>query len=181
MDDRRFDALARHLGQGGSRRRLLKGLLGLGGTAVVGSIQPRIGEAARRTTPSPTPAKCPGNQIWDGTACVCETGTTCGPDCCPDGEAQCCDNACCYGTCYGEELCCPTGSIVVQSACFTACAGAQLTCPAACQACVIIEESSPIEICANVYAQSCSSNGDCAHLGSGWVCSPFGNQCLQPC
>lgn len=181
MDDRRFDALTRHLGQGGSRRQLLQGLLGLGGTAVVGSIQPRTGEAARRTTPSPTPAKCPGNQISDGTACVCETGTTCGPDCCPDGEAQCCDNACCYGTCYGEELCCPTGSIVVQSACFTACAGAQLTCAAACDACVIIEESSPIEICANVFAQSCSSNGDCAHLGSGWVCSPFGNQCLQPC
>ena len=34
---------------------------------------------------------------------------------------------------------------------------------------------------ANVYSQGCSNNADCAHLGSGWVCSPFGNQCLQPC
>jgi hypothetical protein len=182
MDDRRFDSLIRQFGSGGSRRQLLKGFFGLGGVLVAGSLRPSELRAARRTTPAPAPTTpaCPGNQVWNGSACVCTSGTACGPSCCPDG-AQCCDNACCHGTCYGEELCCPTGSVVVSGGCFAACSGQSQACPSACQACVIIEESNPIEICANVTAQSCSSNSDCAHLGSGWVCSPFEDQCLQPC
>jgi hypothetical protein len=47
MDDRRFDALTRALGQRGSRRTGLKGLLGLGGVAATGAIL-RDTEAARR-------------------------------------------------------------------------------------------------------------------------------------
>ena len=107
MDERRFDALTRRLGQGVSRRSLIKGFLGLAGAAVAGG-QLRA-EAARRPTPTPKPVTCPGNQTWNGSACVCPTGATnCGPDCCPVGQAECCDNACCFGRCYGEELCCPS-------------------------------------------------------------------------
>ncbi len=110
MDDRQFDSLVRSLASGANRRQILKGLLGLGGAAAVAGTALSDAEAARRPTPTPQPPRCPGQQTWDGTACVCPAGnTTCGPACCPDGQAECCDNACCYGTCYGEELCCPTG------------------------------------------------------------------------
>jgi hypothetical protein len=38
MDDRRFDHVTRSLAQTGSRRKLIKGLLGLGGPAVIGGM-----------------------------------------------------------------------------------------------------------------------------------------------
>lgn len=121
MDDRRFDSLVKAVALGTSRRRVLKGILGLGGAALVGSaaIEPDA-QAARRPTPTPKPIKCPGQQTWDGSACVCTVPpapgpTVCGPECCNPAavgpaHSECCDNACCYGTCYGEELCCPTNT-----------------------------------------------------------------------
>lgn len=117
MDDRRFDHFTRSLATVGSRRTLIKGLLGLGGLTAVGSIvrQDEV-RAAARPTPTPKPVQCPGSQTWDGTTCVCATGTKCGPACCT-GASQCCDNACCNGTCYGEELCCPTGQLVCNGQC----------------------------------------------------------------
>ncbi len=52
MDDRRFDSLTRALAKGGSRRTLLKGLLGLGAaTASAAVVQDT--EAARRGYPGP--------------------------------------------------------------------------------------------------------------------------------
>ena len=111
MDDRRFDALTRALGQGGSRRALLKGLLGLGGVTAAGAVLHDT-EAARRgfsgpalptgtvpptQPPAPTATvvrPCPSNQV------------PCGTDCCADGVAICCGNECCYGTCYGDGRCC---------------------------------------------------------------------------
>ena len=114
MDDRRFDTLTRSLAQGGSRRAVLKTLLGLGGVATVGTLLAPSSEAARRSTPTPKPVTCPGIQVWNGAECLCPTGTQCGPDCCPAG-AQCCDNACCYGVCIGEELCCPAAQSFCDS------------------------------------------------------------------
>lgn len=119
MDDRRFDTIVKALAEGHSRRAVLKGLLGLSGAAIVGSaVERNAAEAARRPAPTPAPRTCPGKQTWNGTACVCQVppaaGTQkCGPDCCnPSGvgaaSSECCDNACCFGTCYGDELCCPT-------------------------------------------------------------------------
>jgi hypothetical protein len=117
MDDSQFDRLTRALGSGHSRRAALKAALGLGGAAALAAgVTPNI-DAARRPTPTPKPVTCPGAQHWDGTACVCPTGSDkCGPDCCPAG-AQCCDNACCHGECYGEELCCPSGGFVCNGQC----------------------------------------------------------------
>ena len=121
MDDRRFDSLAKSLASGASRRSVLKGILGLGGAALAGGmLMDGEAEAARRGPKSPKPPTCPGQQSWNDTRCVCPDGLSqCnpngGPDCCNSGVtpgspgySECCDNACCQGTCYGEELCCPT-------------------------------------------------------------------------
>ena len=126
MDDRRFDQLVKAVASGASRRSVLKGMLGLGGAALVGSavLEPAA-DAARRPTPTPKPPSCPGQQTPVGGQCICQVPKApgpykCGPDCCtgqvtdtyprPAGHSECCDNACCFGTCYGEELCCPTNS-----------------------------------------------------------------------
>ncbi len=119
MDDRRFDSLTRSLASGASRRSVLKGILGLGGAAVAaGTVLDQQADAARRPTPTPTPVKCPGRQTPVNGVCTCpgDAPFKCGPDCCT-GESgdppspthsECCDNACCQGTCFGEERCCPT-------------------------------------------------------------------------
>src|SRR5690349_19357999 len=121
MDDRRFDSLVKSLARGGSRRSVLKGMLGLGSAAVAGGmLLEDDASAARRPTPTPTPVKCPGKQTPVNGVCTCP-GTApnkCGPDCCtgkttdpeprPSTHSECCDNQCCFGSCYGEELCCPT-------------------------------------------------------------------------
>jgi hypothetical protein len=127
MDDRRFDSLTKALAKGKSRRTVLKGLLGLGSAAIAGSIVlDGDSEAARRPkNPTPTPVRCPGRQIPCGiNQCCCppDAPNQCapggGPDCCTSvaggppvpTHSECCDNACCFGTCYGEELCCPTNN-----------------------------------------------------------------------
>lgn len=100
-----IDSLARLLAAGKSRRAALKAL-GAMGLGLAASSPDGGTHAARRPTPTPQPPRCPGQQQWNGQECVCLAGEKCGPACCPDG-ATCCDNACCYGVCYGEELCCP--------------------------------------------------------------------------
>jgi hypothetical protein len=116
MDDRRFDSLVKALAAGTNRRSVLKGLLGIGGIAAVSSsIGQADVDAARRPSPTPSPPTCPGQQVFQDGQCACPPGLEkCGPDCCnssapkpsPD-HSECCDNACCHGHCYGEELCCP--------------------------------------------------------------------------
>src|SRR5688572_16146533 len=113
MDDRRFDSLVKALATGTSRRSVFKGLLGLGSVAVVGALRDDGADAARRPTPTPTPIRCPGRQVPVGGVCTCpaDAPQKCGPDCCNPagigpGHSECCDNACCFGICYGEELCC---------------------------------------------------------------------------
>jgi hypothetical protein len=64
MDDRRFDELARRLG--GSRRRFLKQVVGLGGAAAVGSLAIDDAGAARRGYSGPrfpVPATTPSITI----------------------------------------------------------------------------------------------------------------------
>lgn len=122
MEDRRFDALVKSLAAGTNRRTVLKGLLGLGGAvAASGALLDGDALAARRPTPTPKPPTCPGQQYWNGTECECpdDAPDACGPDCCTGdviphptpGHSECCDGACCFGTCYGEELCCPTNDL----------------------------------------------------------------------
>jgi hypothetical protein len=105
LSNPRIDSLARLLATRQSRRAALKAL-GAMGLVLAASSPGGNTRAARRPTPTPQPPRCPGQQKWNGQECVCQVGEKCGPACCPDG-ATCCDNACCYGVCYGEELCCP--------------------------------------------------------------------------
>lgn len=110
MDDRRFDSLVKALAKGKSRRSVLKGLFGLGGAAIAGSVLlDADSEAARRPPSIPTPRPtCPGSQTWTGSTCECIVPpapgpSRCGPDCCnPAGigaaHSECCENACCFGT-----------------------------------------------------------------------------------
>ena len=156
MDDRRFDALVKSLASGKSRRSILKGFVGLGGAAALGSALRDPGaEAARRPTPTPRPVKCPGSQQWDGTKCACTTGETCGPDCCLIGS-ECCDGACCFGHCYGEELCCSYDN----------------WCDAANQCCQDGETCCGEQGCVRIEEGDCGCDGECPQ---GFECC--GGQC----
>lgn len=144
MDDQRFDSLTKACAGASSRRTLFKVLLGLGATVGL----PGATNAARRPTPTPKPITCPGQQTAQGGQCVCISPPApgpakCGSDCCnPAGvgasHSECCDNACCYGHCYGEELCCdyPLVFCEAQNQCCFAddnqCCGSQGCCDHAC-------------------------------------------------
>lgn len=179
MDDRSFDSLVKAVALGTSRRRVLKGMLGLGGAALVGSAALEDdADAARRPTPTPKPVKCPGLQTWNGSQCVCPDGAPekCGPDCCTNGEfppgsagySECCDNACCFGTCTGEELCCPTN---------TPAGGG----PPIAHVCANGECCLAPYVCFNgacVAHAGCESNDDC---GACETCNPGSGQCSSLC
>lgn len=82
MDDRRFDALVRHLGQGGSRRALLKALIGIGGVAATGAVLHDTDAARRGYSGPPTLAPPPTRtltQTPQPTTTPTQTPNTCGP------------------------------------------------------------------------------------------------------
>lgn len=173
MDDRQFDTLARSLASGGSRRQVLKGLFGLAGGALAGATLHPAG-AARRPVPTPKPVRCPGQQYWDGVACVCPDETSaCGPACCSAG-ATCCDNACCDGACYGEELCCPSSR--------TVCAVSGECCPEGWSCCPDFGCTSPEQCCSAMDCEAgscqvaeCAGDRTCEYAfdcGSGSNCCP---------
>ncbi len=177
MDGSQFDRLTRAFGSGTSRRAIVKAALGLSGAAVAGSQLTLGTSAARRPTPTPKPPSCPGQQYWDGSKCVCPGNTSqCGPDCCPAG-AECCDNACCYGECFGEERCCPTGSFVCNGECLPFFEGA----------CCSDSDCGEGELCASGVCQSicaedgasCSSNTDCCSgICQAGICyATYGGNC----
>lgn len=189
MDGSRFDHLTRSLAAGASRRSVLKGLLGLGGAAVAGgALLEGDSDAARRPTPTPTPVRCPGNQIPSGGQCICPSGLSkCGPACCNPGgigaaHSECCDNACCHGACYGEELCCPTGNSVCNGrACCAAgqaCCTVDDCCTGACYAnrqfCCAADTG---EICGD----DCCDNATerCCERPGGPVCIPLNDCCVD--
>lgn len=172
VDDRCFDDFVRSLATAPSRRTVLKGALAIAGTVLAGRSGSGV-DAARRPLPSPTPARCPGTQHWNGTACSCDLGETkCGPACCPNGVAQCCDNACCFGTCYGEELCCPAA----QSFCSMTNECCPPDEPHCCSAdgCCANECCSGINgllCCDGATPKCCGGNGNNVCIASGGCCS----------
>lgn len=175
MDDKRFDAMTRAMANGNSRRQLLKRLLGIGVAATGGAaLRSESAQAARRPSPTPRPPRCPGQQTWDGTQCVCPAGTIgCGPDCCPVGVATCCDNACCYGNCYGEELCCPTGSILCDGTCqdWACCTDAECTEGQTC--------NPETHTCESTCDPNRCGEGGCFQCGQGYTC--YHGQCFLNC
>lgn len=203
MDDRRFDSLTKAFAAGTSRRSLFKGLLGLGGAAAVGgTILEPSSEAARRPTPTPRPPICPGTQTPQGGQCVCISPPApgpekCGPDCCnPAGiganHSECCDSGCCYGHCYGEELCCdyPLVFCEAQNECCEAgdnqCCGSTGCCDTAC--CPVADGSAacceePTPKCcpddACIPAGGCCADAECPGCQSciDHVCTPDRSNC----
>ncbi|MBX3071119.1 MAG: hypothetical protein KF883_11510 [Thermomicrobiales bacterium] len=134
MDSSRFDDLVRSLASGASRRRLLKGIIGIG--AVVTASEALESDAREQrtrptipppppppatTTPAPTtspPNPCPGmarcsiDGCCDGQCtaqgrCCAAGRTVCGYECCASAD-QCCGRECCPdgALCVGEERCC---------------------------------------------------------------------------
>jgi hypothetical protein len=163
MDDGQFDRLTRALAAAVSRRAAFKAVLGLGGTTVIAGKAAHTTEAARRPAITPTPLpRCPGQQTWNGSACVCPAGhSVCGPDCCSDGLAACCDSSCCYGTCYGEELCCPSGQIVCQGECLAlgvCCTDSDCGSHQACAG------GRCVGVCIPDGEEGCTVDGDCCSL-----------------
>lgn len=180
MEDRRFDALVRSLASGQNRRSVLKGLLGLGGLAAGAGLQAT--EAARRPTPTPAVPKCPGRQVWNGSACACPSGSAqCGAECCDTGVSVCCDHACCAGECYGEELCCPAGRVVCDGACCGAdeqCCGRNgaLTCvPANEPCCVTDADCRPFDYCAFPYGYPHDCVEGVCVVQFAWFCQGIDN------
>lgn len=195
MDDRRFDSLVKALAEGKSRRSVFKGLLGLGGAAIVGTtVVESDTDAAVRPTPTPKPVKCPGQQVPVNGVCTCPTSAPqkCGPSCCnPAGvgsaHTECCDRSCCNGKCYGEEQCCPYNRTFCEASgeCCPVdkphCCGAAGCCATPCcettNGLACCEGDTP-KCCPNDY---CVAEGSCctaADCGSGDCWSCVENVCI---
>ena len=114
MDDRRFDSLTRALASGRSRRSLLKGLLGLGGSAAAVTLVSDDADARRRgrINPQPPTTTPPPSTT---TAAPCN-GTPCGLDCCND-PLECCGGECCADgySCLTQLF--PEGPFVEEETC----------------------------------------------------------------
>jgi hypothetical protein len=127
LDDKRFDQLARMVGKGASRRSIIKGLLGLGGSAIAGTVVTNDADArfvgTRPTIPPPPPPACPSGQAkcngiccpygrcFDGVCCPDAGSTRCGAGCCPAGRQCTTDGDCCpAGQDACGAICCPDGT-----------------------------------------------------------------------
>ena len=92
--------------------------------------------------------------------CTCPAGLSkCGPDCCNPtavgaSHSECCDNACCFGYCYGEELCCEFP---------------REFCPITGECC-----ASGVDCCAN---DGCCPNGACVTSQGAERCCPSDQYC----
>jgi hypothetical protein len=86
MDDQRFDSIARELASSSSRRRALKGFLGIGAVTVAGLAGYGHTDAARRGFSGPSLPLTPTP------VCVAD-GNTCPAD--PADPSQCCSGYCC--------------------------------------------------------------------------------------
>src|SRR3712207_3920167 len=100
MNANRFDALARALASGTSRRRVLRGLAALGSGGVLAS--PLLVRAVG--TPCDEDADCPDGEICFNGSCQTLTGCVRGQACLSD--ATCCrGESCCGGICVEGNSC----------------------------------------------------------------------------
>jgi hypothetical protein len=189
MQARRFDALTRALAGRTNRRVVFKGLLGLGGLGAVGSVLRDDAGAARRgfSGPSAPPAPMPPARTPTAIPAVptpltvCPHGSfPCGGECCSTSQSQCCDNECCVGACYGEELCCllPRQYCAITGECCAAgssCCANSGCCGTGSHCCT---DPTGAEICVP-NAIECCTQADCPPLPNGQcangfcVCTPY--------
>ncbi len=111
MDGQRFDALARQLGLGLSRRKLIRLLFGGAGALTAVTLQKDVVRAAGSGEPCGTPPNCDAGLTCVGGFCGSPCDIACGPcqECWAFGELggciSMCDTGqrCCEGTC--SECC----------------------------------------------------------------------------
>ncbi|HET9662260.1 MAG TPA: hypothetical protein VFP05_18180 [Thermomicrobiales bacterium] len=101
MDDRRFDSVTQAFAKSGSRRALLKALLGFGAVAAASMTAIDDVDAARRGYSGPRfPIEPPLSEC---------PGLECNGQCCDQHDTVCCGGFCCSGGCHETE-CCGRGS-----------------------------------------------------------------------
>jgi hypothetical protein len=125
VDDKRFDGLTRAIARGASRRSVLKGLLGLGGAAITGTIAANGTDArtagTRVSIPPPPPPECPSGTGKCADGSCCPYGRCYDGHCCPYDGTEWCGTVCCgEGQCTTSGGCCeppdvPCGSICCPS------------------------------------------------------------------
>jgi hypothetical protein len=129
VDDRRFDSLTRSIARGASRRAVIKGLLGLGGAALTGTVvaegtEARTAGTRTRIAPPPAPTCptgegtcggttsahcCPHGRCFDGVCCADPATEPCGSGCCPTGKCTDDGQTCCTDSDESPcgTICCP--------------------------------------------------------------------------
>ncbi len=142
MDDRRFDALARLFAGSTSRRAILKGVLGVGGIATIGSLPLDAADAARRPRrrrnlgcaldcrpragmDAPARPECPIAEPivvpTDRLSVVMAPAATAlaGEEfCCPYPDQYCSVDGRCSGVCVENgQYCCPSGAACGDACC----------------------------------------------------------------
>ncbi|MBX3068898.1 MAG: hypothetical protein KF883_00220 [Thermomicrobiales bacterium] len=121
MDCERFDRLTRLLGEGASRRSVLRSLLGFGGAVVaVPATESVAGARTSRGRPTIPPPDLPDCLLPDqmcGGVC-CGAGLCKENHCCDSASAVWCGNACCEnGLCTTTGACCDDGALVCGTLC----------------------------------------------------------------
>jgi hypothetical protein len=159
MDDDRFDQFTRTFARSGSRRTLLKSLLGLGGVAAAGAAL-HDADAARRgyagpPIPAPRPTEPPLGE------CI---ALECNGQCCDRHATVCCGGFCCTGGCHETE-CCGAGNTYCDG--YGCCAGICLDHDPTC--------CPHNQICG---AECCGDGGYCCEKADGsHVCTQIGRCC----
>jgi hypothetical protein len=181
MDGDRFDKVTRALASGGSRRSLLKALLGLGAAAATGKAV--LSDSDARTVgtrpsvptpkpPVPTPTRTPTLAPTPTPAC---SGFPCGFDCC-DAEVQCCDGECCPRghECLTKRF--PESPLVEEEVCCPA----HRVCDAATTKCCPDGEVCQDNRCCRGLDAPCTSNSQCC-TGPGGIGGTCLNGLCKPC
>lgn len=181
MDGQRFDAIARGLASGVSRRSLLSGVAAGIGAAVTGWFGRDGVEAARRCRKAGEICRKPGDCCSDFCGpkdstgrqrCdVCSDGaSTCGDvGCCPSGST-CVDGECCANAC--GDSCCGAGESCVDGGCCpteNVCNG---------QFCCAETSICTVDVCC-ASDDVCSAGGKTFCCGAGNACDA--NGCVAQC
>ena len=203
MDGQRFDALARALSKGVSRRAVWRGLLGTGvGSLFAASVQSARAQVGCGTSGEQCPpgTTCVDSQCCDNQNNCCVTNfSTCSgvAPCCGAPDFDCCDGVCttllfdrancgsCGNGCAQGQVCCN------GSCCDGMCCGGGTVCvppldPNNCETCGDV--CGPCESCQAVFGgQICATTctefenceeGDCVSCPSGLIACNGG--CLDP-
>jgi len=200
MDNRRFDDLAKAMGTGASRRRVLAGMAGLA-LGVVGRGRARADITVGDYITGRYCGGIAGIPCPDGYGCVDDVGDNCFPDaggadcsgtCQPiptvggcaatlcEVGTTCCD-ICGRGTCVPAGQPCPLALCVEEECNQVTCGAGEFCCNHSCSICAPVggfctQEFCGGETCGNTV---CGEGEYCCNPSCGGFCAPFGAACPQ--